>query len=124
MTETYSKANTALSENEAMRLLKQFNFPSSRWYDSVARLSGGEQRRLQLLQILALQPNVLLLDEPSNDLDLSTLSSLEDYLTDSYQGCLLTVSHDQFFMNRVTDHLFVFEGSGVVRDFRCLMTKT
>jgi ATP-binding cassette subfamily F protein uup len=84
----------------------------------VGRLSGGEKRRLQLLQVLASKPNVLLLDEPSNDLDISTLGALEEYLIDSFDGCLVVVSHDNFFMNRVAEHLFVFQGDGVVRDFQ------
>ena len=105
-------ASTAVSEREAMNLLTRFGFPSKRWYDRVDRLSGGERRRLQLLQVLAKRPNVLILDEPSNDLDLQTLSALEEYLTDVYEGCLVVVSHDQFFMNRVAEHLFVFEGDG------------
>ena len=105
-------ASTAVSEREVMNLLTRFGFPSKRWYDRVDRLSGGERRRLQLLQVLAKRPNVLILDEPSNDLDLQTLSALEEYLTDVYEGCLVVVSHDQFFMNRVAEHLFVFEGDG------------
>lgn len=80
-------------------------------------MSGGERRRLQLLQVLARAPNVLLLDEPSNDLDLSTLTALEEYLTEVFDGCLVVVSHDNFFVNRVAEHLFLFEGDGVVRDF-------
>jgi ATP-binding cassette subfamily F protein uup len=111
-------AATAVSEREAMTLLKRFMFSSKRWYDRVGQLSGGERRRLQLLQVLARAPNVLLLDEPSNDLDLSTLSALEEYLTESFDGCLVVVSHDNFFVNRVAEHLFVFQGDGVVRDFQ------
>ena len=107
-----SGPSTTFSEKEAMSLLTRFGFPSKRWYDRVDRLSGGERRRLQLLQVLAKRPNVLILDEPSNDLDLQTLSALEEYLTEAYQGCLLVVSHDQFFMDRVAEHLFVFEGDG------------
>lgn len=101
-----------------MSLLTRFQFPSKRWYDRVGQLSGGERRRLQLLQILAAKPNVLLLDEPSNDLDLSTLSALEEYLTEVFEGCLVVVSHDNFFVNRVAEHLFVFQGGGIVRDFQ------
>jgi len=111
-------ASTAVSEREAMALLKRFLFPANRWYDRVRKLSGGERRRLQLLQVLAKAPNVLLLDEPSNDLDLATLSALEDYLTESFDGCLVVVSHDNFFVNRVAEHLFVFQGDGIVRDFQ------
>jgi ATP-binding cassette subfamily F protein uup len=103
-----------------MALLTRFQFPSNRWYDKLGQLSGGERRRLQLLQILAARPNVLLLDEPSNDMDLITLAALEEYLTEAFEGCLVVVSHDNFFMNRVAEHLFVFQGdgSGTVRDFQ------
>ena len=111
-------SSTALSEREAMKLLTRFNFDSKRWYDRVDKLSGGERRRLQLLQVLATNPNVLLLDEPSNDLDLQTLQTLEDYLVETFQGMLVIVSHDNFLVNKVADHLFVFEGDGVVRDFQ------
>ena len=106
------RGTTAVSEKEAMNLLSRFGFPSKRWYDRVGKLSGGERRRLQLLQVLARRPNVLILDEPSNDLDLQTLSALEEYLSEDYQGCLVVVSHDQFFMDRVAEHLFIFEGDG------------
>lgn len=110
--------SVAVNEQEAMKLLTRFQFPSKRWYDKLGQLSGGERRRLQLLQVLATSPNVLLLDEPSNDLDLATLQALEDYLTNSFEGCLVVVSHDNFFVNAVAEHLFVFEGDGVVRDFQ------
>eukprot|EP01038_Epipyxis_sp_PR26KG_P007928 gene7928-10761_t len=116
--ESSGSGSSAFSEREAMSLLSRFQFPSKRWYDRVGQLSGGERRRLQLLQILARNPNVLLLDEPSNDLDLSTLSALEEYLTEVFDGCLVVVSHDNFFVNRVAEHLFVFEGDGIVRDFQ------
>jgi len=79
-------------------------------------LSGGEKKRLQLLTILFRNPNFLILDEPTNDLDLPTLGVLENFLSD-YQGCLLIVSHDRYFMDRLVDHLFVFEGNGEVKDF-------
>jgi ATP-binding cassette subfamily F protein uup len=107
----------AVSEREAMSLLTRFQFPSKRWYDRIGQLSGGERRRLQLLQVLAKAPNVLLLDEPSNDLDIQTLTSLEEWLTEVFTGCLVVVSHDSVFVNKVAEHLFVFEGDGVVRDF-------
>jgi ATP-binding cassette subfamily F protein uup len=110
-------AGKAVSEREAMSLLTRFQFPSKRWYDRVGQLSGGERRRLQLLQVLARAPNVLLLDEPSNDLDINTLTTLEEYLTEEFEGCLVVVSHDSVFVNKVAEHLFVFEGDGVVRDF-------
>ncbi len=88
-----SGETTAFSEREAMALLSRFNFPSKRWYDRVGQLSGGERRRLQMLQVLAQKPNMLLLDEPSNDLDLLTLGALEEYVTDVFEGCLVVVSH-------------------------------
>jgi ATP-binding cassette subfamily F protein uup len=100
----------------ASRLLTQFLFEPSRQYELVEKLSGGEKKRLHLLTILVTQPNFLILDEPTNDLDLSTLSVLEDFLT-SYQGCLIIVSHDRYFMDQMVDHLLVFEGDGVVREY-------
>ena len=120
-----SSSSNAVSERDAMQLLQRFNFPSKRFYDRVGQLSGGERRRLQLLQILAKRPNVLLLDEPSNDLDISTLQSLEEYLTEVFEGCIIIVSHDNFFVNKVCDHLFVFSSdqSGIVRDFQGTYTE-
>jgi ATP-binding cassette subfamily F protein uup len=100
----------------ASQLLNQFLFPPKMQFNVVGKLSGGERRRLQLLRILMENPNFLILDEPTNDLDLMTLNVLEDYL-DSFQGCLMIVSHDRYFMDRLTDHLFVFEGKGKVKDF-------
>lgn len=100
----------------ASRLLTQFLFEPSRQYELVEKLSGGEKKRLHLLTILVTQPNFLILDEPTNDLDLSTLSVLEDFLT-SYNGCLIIVSHDRYFMDQMVDHLLVFEGDGVVREY-------
>ena len=79
-------------------------------------LSGGEKKRLQLLTILFRNPNFLILDEPTNDLDLPTLGVLENFLAE-FQGCLVLVSHDRYFMDRLVDHLFVFEGEGIIRDF-------
>jgi ATP-binding cassette subfamily F protein uup len=79
-------------------------------------LSGGEKRRLQLLRVLMSNPNFLIFDEPTNDLDITTLSILEEYL-ENYEGCLLIVSHDRYFMDRLVDHLFVMEGEGSIRDF-------
>ena len=76
-----------------------------------------------MLQVLARAPNVLILDEPSNDLDLQTLTVLEDYLTEVFEGCLIVVSHDNYFVNRVAEHLFVFEGEGIVRDFQGTYTE-
>ena len=79
-------------------------------------LSGGEKKRLQLLTILFRNPNFLILDEPTNDLDLPTLGVLENFLAE-FQGCLVLVSHDRYFMDRLVDHLFVFEGDGIIKDF-------
>lgn len=100
----------------ASQLLNQFLFPPKMQYNVVGKLSGGERRRLQLLRVLMLNPNFLILDEPTNDLDLMTLNVLEDYL-ETFEGCLMIVSHDRYFMDRLTDHLFVFMGDGQVKDF-------
>jgi ATP-binding cassette subfamily F protein uup len=106
----------AEAPEQARKTLVQFEFPRQRWTERVAMLSGGERRRLQLLSVLSKNPNFLILDEPSNDLDLNTLSALEGYLAD-FKGVLVIVSHDKFFTDKVTDHLFVFEGEGVVKDY-------
>jgi len=100
----------------AAQFLQLFLFPPEQQYTYLSKLSGGEKKRLQLLTILFRNPNFLILDEPTNDLDLPTLSVLETFLSE-YQGCLLIVSHDRYFMDRLVDHLFVFEGEGVIRDF-------
>ena len=100
----------------ASQFLERFLFPPEQQYTPVSRLSGGERKRLQLLSILFRNPNFLMLDEPTNDLDLPTLGVLEGFLED-YAGCLLIVSHDRYFMDRLVDHLLVFEGDGVVSDF-------
>ncbi len=100
----------------ASQFLTLFLFPPDQQYTYISKLSGGEKKRLQLLSILFRNPNFLILDEPTNDLDLPTLSVLENFLSE-YKGCLLIVSHDRYFMDRLVDHLFVFEGDGVVRDF-------
>lgn len=100
----------------AAQFLELFLFPADKQYTYLSMLSGGEKKRLQLLTILFRNPNFLILDEPTNDLDLPTLSVLENFLTD-FQGCLLIVSHDRYFMDKLVDHLFVFEGDGSVRDF-------
>lgn len=97
-------------------LLTHFEFPPSVQYNPVSKLSGGEKRRLQLLQVLIKNPNFLILDEPTNDFDIKTLNILEDYLL-GFKGVLVLVSHDRYFMDRLVDHLFVFEGGGVVQDF-------
>jgi len=100
----------------AAKFLELFLFPAEKQYTYLSALSGGEKRRLQLLTILFRNPNFLILDEPTNDLDLPTLAVLENFLSD-YQGCVMIVSHDRYFMDRLVDHLFVFEGDGVIRDF-------
>jgi ATP-binding cassette subfamily F protein uup len=100
----------------ASQFLTLFLFPPEQQYTYLSKLSGGEKKRLQLLAILFRNPNFLILDEPTNDLDLPTLSVLENFLSD-YPGCLVIVSHDRYFMDRLVDHLFVFEGDGVVRDY-------
>jgi ABC transport system ATP-binding/permease protein len=100
----------------ASQFLDLFLFPPEQQYTYISKLSGGEKRRLHLLSILFRNPNFLILDEPTNDLDLPTLSVLENFLLD-FQGCLIIVSHDRYFMDRLVDHLFVFEGEGVIRDF-------
>ena len=83
---------------------------------TVSKLSGGEKRRLYLMTVLMQNPNFLILDEPTNDLDIMTLNVLEDYLQ-AFDGCVLIVSHDRYFMDKVVDHLFVFSGNGKVKDF-------
>jgi ABC transport system ATP-binding/permease protein len=100
----------------AAQFLSLFLFPPEQQYTYVSKLSGGERRRLHLLTVLFRNPNFLILDEPTNDLDLPTLSVLENYLLE-FQGCLIIVSHDRYFMDRLVDHLFVFEGDGEIRDF-------
>ncbi|MBA4196499.1 MAG: ABC transporter [Chitinophaga sp.] len=100
----------------AAQFLELFLFTPEKQYTFLNSLSGGEKKRLQLLSVLFKNPNFLILDEPTNDLDLPTLAVLENFLSD-YQGCVLIVSHDRYFMDRLVDHLFVFEGAGEVRDF-------
>jgi ABC transport system ATP-binding/permease protein len=100
----------------AAQFLNLFLFPPEQQYTYISKLSGGERRRLHLLTVLFRNPNFLILDEPTNDLDLPTLSVLENYLLE-FQGCLVIVSHDRYFMDRLIDHLFVFEGDGEIRDF-------
>lgn len=100
----------------ASKLLSRFNFAPSVQYQYVSTLSGGEKRRLYLLTVLMKNPNFLILDEPTNDLDILTLQTLEDFLMD-FAGCVLIVSHDRYFMDKMIDHLFVFEGGGEIKDF-------
>ena len=100
----------------AQQLLERFLFDRKKQYDFVEKLSGGEQKRLYLCTVLIQNPNVLILDEPTNDLDIVTLNVLESFLLD-FPGCLLVVSHDRYFMDKIVDHLFVFQGDGVIDDF-------
>jgi ATP-binding cassette subfamily F protein uup len=100
----------------AAQFLQLFLFDPDKQYTYISKLSGGERRRLHLLSILFRNPNFLILDEPTNDLDLPTLGVLENFLSE-FPGCLLIVSHDRYFMDRLVDHLFIFEGNGVIRDF-------
>jgi len=100
----------------AQQLLERFLFSRKKQYDFVEKLSGGERKRLYLCTVLIQNPNFLILDEPTNDLDIVTLNVLENFLLD-FPGCLLVVSHDRYFMDKIVDHLFVFRGEGVVEDF-------
>lgn len=99
----------------APQFLERFMFDRKMHYNQVAKLSGGEKRRLYLMTVLMANPNFLILDEPTNDLDIFTMSVLEQYLLE-FQGCIIVVSHDRYFMDKMVDHLFVFEGEGEVRD--------
>ena len=100
----------------ATQLLTRFLFPPESQYGLIEKLSGGEKRRLYLCTILMQNPNFLILDEPTNDLDIMTLNVLEDYLA-AFDGCVIVVSHDRYFMDKIVDHLFVFEGAGKIKDF-------
>ncbi|MBA4135086.1 MAG: ABC transporter [Flavobacterium sp.] len=100
----------------ASQLLERFLFDAKKQYDYVEKLSGGELKRLYLCTVLIQNPNFLILDEPTNDLDIVTLNVLESFLLD-YPGCLLVVSHDRYFMDKIVDHLFVFRGEGEIEDF-------
>jgi ATP-binding cassette subfamily F protein uup len=99
----------------AGQLLERFLFPRDAHYQYVHKLSGGEKRRLKLLTVLMSNPNFLILDEPTNDLDIFVMSVLEEYLQ-LFEGCLIVVSHDRYFMDKMVDHLFVFEGDGEIKD--------
>ena len=100
----------------ASQFLQMFLFSPSQQYDFVCKLSGGERQRLHLCTVLMRSPNFLILDEPTNDLDIPTLNVLEQYLK-NFRGCLIVISHDRYFMDKVVDHLFVFHGEGKVQDF-------
>ena len=99
----------------ASQLLTYFMFPAKTQHTFVSKLSGGEKRRLYLLTVLIKNPNFLILDEPTNDLDLLTLNKLEEFLT-QFKGCLIIVSHDRYFMDKLCNHLFIFEGNGKIKD--------
>ncbi len=103
-------------ELSAAQLLERFLFTRPQQQVYASQLSGGERRRLYLLTVLMKNPNFLILDEPTNDLDVLTLQVLEDFLED-FPGCLVVVTHDRYFMDRLVDHLFVFEGNGQIKDF-------
>lgn len=100
----------------ASAMLERFLFPSSQQYSKIEKLSGGERRRLNLLRVLMEAPNVLILDEPTNDLDIETMTILEDYL-DSFDGIVITVSHDRYFLDRIVRRIFTFEGNGVISQY-------
>src|SRR5690606_20442897 len=100
----------------AQQLLEHFLFGERKQYDVVEKLSGGERKRLYLCTVLIQKPNFLILDEPTNDLDIVTLNVLESFLLD-FPGCVIVVSHDRYFMDKVVDHLFVFKGEGEIEDF-------
>lgn len=100
----------------ASQLLTRFNFPPDMQYNFVSKLSGGEKRRLYLLTVLQKNPNFLILDEPTNDLDIVTLQVLEEFLSE-FGGCVIIVSHDRYFIDKLVDHVFVFEGDGLIKDF-------
>ena len=100
----------------ATTYLNRFLFPHETFNKRIEILSGGEQRRLYLLTVLMRNPNMLILDEPTNDLDIMTLNVLEEYIQE-FKGCLLIVSHDRYFLDKTADHLFIFEGDGRIKDF-------
>ena len=112
----FKPGQTVMEIVQDTHLLGRFLFPHEMWTTRVERLSGGEKRRLYLLTVLMQEPNLLILDEPTNDLDIVTLELLEEYLSE-YKGSLIIVSHDRHFLDRLVDHLFVFCGDGVVKDF-------
>jgi len=100
----------------ASQFLNYFLFPPQRQHDPIYKLSGGEKRRLYLCQVLMQKPNFLILDEPTNDLDIVSLQVLEEYLS-SFKGCVLVVTHDRYFLDSIVDHLFIFSGNGAIKDF-------
>lgn len=108
--------HTAEGTLSASVMLERFLFPPDQQYSYIEKLSGGERRRLYLLRILMEAPNVLFLDEPTNDLDIATLTLLEDYL-DSFDGIVVAVSHDRYFLDRITTRIFAYEGNGVIKQY-------
>lgn len=108
--------HTAEGTLSASVMLERFLFPPDQQYSYIEKLSGGERRRLYLLRILMEAPNVLFLDEPTNDLDITTLTLLEDYL-DSFDGIVVAVSHDRYFLDRITTRIFAYEGNGVIKQY-------
>ena len=104
------------TEISASQMLERFLFPSNQQYAPIHKLSGGEKRRLFLLRVLMQAPNILILDEPTNDLDVQTLSVLEEYL-ESFNGCVIVVSHDRYFLDRTVDLIFAFEAEGTIRQY-------
>ena len=100
----------------ASAMLERFLFPPSQQYSAIGKLSGGEKRRLNLLRVLMEAPNVLILDEPTNDLDIETMTILEDYL-DDFDGIVITVSHDRYFLDRIVTRIFAFEENGAIRQY-------
>ena len=112
----FEEGQTVLETVPDTALLGQFMFPHDMLNNRISTLSGGEKRRLYLLTILSRKPNLLILDEPTNDLDIVTLNILEEYLKD-FKGSLIIVSHDRHFLDRLVDHLFILTGKGVIKDF-------
>lgn len=112
--DTSNEIQTTEGSFSASQMLERFLFDKKMQYTPIGRLSGGERRRLYLLKVLLTAPNILFLDEPTNDLDIETLQILEDYL-DNFNGAIITVSHDRYFLDRICDKMFVFEGNGVIR---------
>ena len=98
------------------QFLNYFLFPPEKQHTLIRKLSGGEKRRLYLLTVLMKNPNFLILDEPTNDLDILTLNVLEEYLA-GFRGCVIVVSHDRYFMDKVVEHIFEYKGDGVIKDF-------